>query len=746
MRITRRKTLISVLLLGIFLTLFSSVLSVMSFRKMQANNYVHSVTLYTVSAIQKLNYALGFGKPLDKYYGLDTLLGEVMELSDAIQTLEVVDEGDTGILTVGEMEEEIRQSSVGEEYQIRRSGIYAFSPFDRGMIIIRLDLSPINILTRDYALSLLLLNIVILAAVTVASFIIFSCLDNNGIDVKQMRLVCILLLSAAQLILGVFAMVRMDRACRESTAEIVRTTAHMVENDINTVIKKGVSYDEITGIDEYLADLAADIPEISSLTIGDDREEAAPITGFEMKISGPGNAPILLSLHYCYDQGMIRERMFNHVIDILLPILITVFISLEAAGFLTKHLECRHAGKGGELYLPGFRLFVFAEGIAFTLDGGFFSILSRKLYQAMELPDSMLFLSGMPNAMYSAAVVISLVFSRSLLQRYGIKRVLSAGVGTGVAGYILCAIAPNLPMLIAARFIYGFCDGLLINCIRLYAASREDTGLHTRILVEYMSAINLGVSCGVVIGGLIADASSYTAVFLTGAFLGVVCLFLIRLAGFPGKLPKKGDQYPFLGSFRELRIPRVLVYMLFVVFPVYVATLFVSFSFPLFGGERGFSNSLVAGCMMLNFLIIAFLTDPITNLVLKHLAPSTAMAFYMLVQGLSIGLFVLLKSPASAILALALTSLWDCFGMVVIDLGLNHVQGASKERCILLQMLFGKLGMMTGPLLITARLGRGAAGASGVIVMLLFSGLAVYVLSGLCFSFQKKQQHPWRKR
>ena len=84
--------------------------------------------------------------------------------------------------------------------------------------------------------------------------------------------------------------------------------------------------------------------------------------------------------------------------------------------------------------------------------------------------------------------------------------------------------------------------------------------------------------------------------------------------------------------------------------------------------------------------------------------------------------------------------------MVVIDLGLNHVQGASKERCILLQMLFGKLGMMTGPLLITARLGRGAAGASGVIVMLLFSGLAVYVLSGLCFSFQKKQQHPWRKR
>ena len=84
--------------------------------------------------------------------------------------------------------------------------------------------------------------------------------------------------------------------------------------------------------------------------------------------------------------------------------------------------------------------------------------------------------------------------------------------------------------------------------------------------------------------------------------------------------------------------------------------------------------------------------------------------------------------------------------MVVIDLGLNHVQGASKERCILLQMLFGKLGMMTGPLLITAGLGRGAAGASGVIVMLLFSGLAVYVLSGLCFSFQKKQQHPWRKR
>ncbi len=105
------------------------------------------------------------------------------------------------------------------------------------------------------------------------------------------------------------------------------------------------------------------------------------------------------------------------------------------------------------------------------------------------------------------------------------------------------------------------------------------------------------------------------------------------------------------------------------------------------------------------------------------------MFIYMALQAASIGLFVFFATPWAAILALVLTSLWDCFGMVVIDIGLKNVKGTSMERCTLLQMLFGKLGMVIGPVLITSRISRGSARACGIIVFLLAAGLTAYIIS-----------------
>ncbi len=727
--IEKKKAVFVIILLGIVLSLLSTLLTTMSFHKMQAENYVHARLLSTVSAVRKLNYALSFGKPLDKYYGLDHLLYGIMELSEDILGVEVTDEHKASVLIVGEMEEGVRQGGTGEEYEVKSDGIYAFTPFDCGMLILRLDTSSVNRLTKEFLIFMLVLDLILVLLVGLTVNILFGrCGDE--IMIKKLRVNGILILIASQLILGGIAMERMDRSYKDSIDQIARDTACMVENDINDVIEKGVQYEEITRINEYLDELVLDIPEISKLSLSDSEvRDGKNVLGYEMNISGSADSALPFFCIYDYNWDLINERRINNGIDIIILVMITVFVSLEAVSFFTKHFLLSGTRKRGELYLPGFRLFVFFEGIAFSLDGSFFSVYSRKLYLAMGLPDSMSFLSGMPHTMYSAAIVTGLIFSRSLIQRLGMKRVLSVGVMSGVAGYVLCAVSLNLPMLIAARFIYGFCNGLLINCIRLFAASQSDPRIHTRILVDYMSAINLGVSCGVVIGGLIADVSSYTVVFLTGAVLGSLCLFLILFAGFPERSERSTERMLFLSSFQELRIPRVLVYMFAVVLPVYIATLFVSYSFPLFGDEAGFSNSMVSGCLMINYIIIAYLTKPIADMVIKHFLPRTAMGVYMLLQAVSIGIFVIAQTPLSALAALVLTSFWDCFGMVVIDLGLSDVKEASMEKCTLLQMLFGKLGLVAGPPLITARLQNGAARATGITVIFLLVGFFVYTAS-----------------
>ena len=64
--------------------------------------------------------------------------------------------------------------------------------------------------------------------------------------------------------------------------------------------------------------------------------------------------------------------------------------------------------------------------------------------------------------------------------------------------------------------------------------------------------------------------------------------------------------------------------------------------------------------------------------------------------------------------------------MVVIDSALDHVEGTVTEQSTLLQMVFGKLAIAIGPIAITSRLGKGAARATGVIVVTLMIGTVVY--------------------
>ena len=66
MKIKRERVILTIMLLGIIMTMFSAALTTMSFRKLQADTVVHAGVLNTTSAVRKLDYALSFGKPIDR--------------------------------------------------------------------------------------------------------------------------------------------------------------------------------------------------------------------------------------------------------------------------------------------------------------------------------------------------------------------------------------------------------------------------------------------------------------------------------------------------------------------------------------------------------------------------------------------------------------------------------------------------------------------------------------------------------
>lgn len=736
MKIKKERVVLTIILLGIIMTSFSAALTTMSYRKLQADTVVHAGVLNTTSAVKKLNYSLSFGKPIDKFYGLKEVLEGIDRLSYDINGVEITDSEGNSIEMVGDISKNVRRTNPDEEYIIEQDGIYAFVGFDAGEIILKLDKGVVDVATKAYMSYIFRISTYIMLGVVLAAFAVCYIKGGEEISVKRMRVSSIIILVLSQLALGGLSMQRVDEAFSESMDKIAVMTAFSIQNDINEVIAKGVAFDEITGIEEYMTDIAADIPEIQEIryVTGNDVSSEAMSTQ-SMEVDGESD-PIEINCFYSLD--LINRKRVNNALDVLILILITIFMSMEAIKFLTNHIEYKDSRADNKVYIPGFRLFIFVEGIAFALDSGFFSVFSNKMFDASKLPESLSFLGGMPNTMYSVSVLIGLFGCGALINRFGMKKTLTAGIVSGVVGYILCATAPNLAVLIFARFIFGFCDGIIINAVRLFAASQEDKAMHTRLLVEYMAAINLGVSCGVVIGGLIADATTYPAVFMVGAFIGILCVFLIYFAGFPEKQEKK-KSLSFRIAMRELRFPQVRIFMFFAVIPLYMASLFVEYTFPLFGDEMRFSNSMVSGFLMINFMIIAYLTDPISDWVIKNISTRQSMLMYMVMQTVSIGLFVWTSSIWAAILALVLTSIWDCFGMVVIDSALDHVPGTVTEQSTLIQMVFGKIAMVIGPVAITSRLSGGAARATGVIVQALAIGTVVYGISVLYYSGRYKK-------
>lgn len=721
-RIVRMVLIVSALLL-----IFSAALNCMAHRRMRAEVYVHAENLNTVGIVRKLDYAIGFGKPLEKFYGLDLLLDHAMELSDNILAAEVLDREGNSIINAGTMDSSIRQSSEGEDYRLEDDGIYSFVDFGEGQIVIRLNRAQLDHDVKEYISWMAKLFASILAMITVVLLIYYLLgrKNPNPASLKQMRVLSLILLVGGQVVMGGFATVYDAVSYQDSVTQIEDAASQVVQADINEVLDKGMKYSELKKMDEYLNNLCGEIQELSHMELSEAKpEEGSQMDVYPLFLRDDSSGVVYLSA--ATNQDMVRNKMINHIIDTVIIIMVSIFVSLEIIVFITSHLKERAQRKEGEIYFPGFRLFVFVSGVAFSLDSGFVSVFSRQLYERMNLPDSMSFLSGMPNTLQSLSIVLGLFGCGFFISRLGTRKTLLFGIGMGVAGYVLCAVSVNLPIFIAARFVFGFCDGLVINTIRLYASSQEDPDMHNKILVTYFAAINLGICCSVVIGGLVADVSSYAIVFCLGALLGIACLFFIGFSGFSDQ--KGGSRMSFTGAVRQMRYRRVFIFMLFLVVPIYIAPLFVEYTFPLFGDEIGFSNSLVSGCLMLNFLIIAYLTDPISEWVNKRIRPRKAIVAYVLLQAASIGQFVFFQTAWSAILALILTSLWDCFGMVVIDSVLDDVKGTTGEQNTLLQMIFGKAGVVIGPVLVTANLSKGAAGATGTIVIILLAGVALYLV------------------
>jgi DHA1 family bicyclomycin/chloramphenicol resistance-like MFS transporter len=128
----------------------------------------------------------------------------------------------------------------------------------------------------------------------------------------------------------------------------------------------------------------------------------------------------------------------------------------------------------------------------------------------------------MTMTVFLAAFALAQLFFGPLSDRFGRRPALFLGLGLYLIGTVACAIAPNLPALIAGRFVQGFgaCAGPAIA--RAIVRDRYERVEAARVLAYIGMAMAVGPAIGPMLGGFLQVHFGWRANFIALVIFGIV--------------------------------------------------------------------------------------------------------------------------------------------------------------------------------------------------------------------------------
>jgi EmrB/QacA subfamily drug resistance transporter len=131
---------------------------------------------------------------------------------------------------------------------------------------------------------------------------------------------------------------------------------------------------------------------------------------------------------------------------------------------------------------------------------------------------------------YTLAMCSVLVAMGALADRFGRKRVFTVGIIVFGIASLICSLATNAPILIAARFLQGISAAAMLACQVAILSNQFQNGPERGVAFAWWGIIfGLGLGFGPIVGGLIIAHLSWEWVFLIHVFIAVATLVLARI-------------------------------------------------------------------------------------------------------------------------------------------------------------------------------------------------------------------------
>ncbi len=203
----------------------------------------------------------------------------------------------------------------------------------------------------------------------------------------------------------------------------------------------------------------------------------------------------------------------------------------------------------------------------------------------VDIPRAGFLVSG-----YALGVVIGAPIVAMLTVRLPRKPALLGMIAVFIVGNVLCAVAPNYPLLLCARIVTAFCHGAFFGIGAVVAADLVPQKERARAIALMFAGLTLANVLGVPAGTALGEAYGWRSTFWAVVAIGFVAMGALAI-WLPGNIPMKRAN--LVREFRVLGNAQVLLAMLISILGS--ASLFCVFTYiaPFLEQVTGFKASSV---------------------------------------------------------------------------------------------------------------------------------------------------------
>ncbi|QGG48083.1 MFS transporter [Heliorestis convoluta] len=756
-RKARYKILALALLLLMAVMAFGGSLNYMTF----ADNYNKSLAnTYAVAGnelVRKIEYALQYGKPIDNFYGMHETLAELKVVIPEVEKVKVVStEGEVlydlfGFVRDQRLPDELQKVVVFQEGALNDKTSYRFYD-DSGYIFLKITddkmehiaslamVLPDNIFLQFNSHYTKQLGTYLLGFAAIALLVLFIILFktnllsiDNRFNKKRFLLVFIVVLGSVQLFYSavnysVFKNAYIDMAYKSK--DFVEET---IANNINSVYDKGISLQNVSGLDHYITAIESSLPQIKEITFVEskdaiDREGLTIVRSKDSLQSSTISATI--------SNVYIDQEMYKILLDMVTVLIVSIFFMVELILFAVLILvrqdqEKKKINNKMDVNTSHglVRTLTFLVNIPIFMSITFIPIVMQNLYEPI-LGLSKDVVLGLPLSAEMLGGILAIILAGSLVDKKGWRAVFYVGIlflalGNFASGFSMTAIA-----FVLSRAVVGFGVGLILMSLRSLVVSLPE---RNSAIAEFASGAIAGLNCGAVIGGMMSDRIGYDAVFFIAAITVVLSvLYTNRLmGGFEIEERKTSDATALHKFINFIYDKKTIVFLLLVFIPFFIGGAFLDYYFPLFASNNGLSQSDISRAFLLNGLCIIYLGPLLTRYASNRLGTINGMLFSLFIIVCALAVFMLFGTLAAALVTIVLLGMAESFGVSMQTnyfLNLKGVRDLEISKGIAYFSIMVNLGRMAGPIIFGVALSFGMKMGVGLIALALLLLLMGFVV------------------